>query len=303
MNKSLPLFLLFLSCNNKTDEIRFFALSTYVQVKTDSKIPESLIKHEIERIDRKFNVFDSTSLISHLNKDRILIDSEFAAVIKKASQISKNTAGHFTVFIYPLEAIWGFYSDSFKMPEANKINIARAKVLEGSLYVKKDTIRLIRGKIDLGAIAKGYAVDRIAKLLYKQGARNILVNIGGDIYVKGAKNWHIGIKNPREQGIIKVLKVKNVAVVTSGDYERYFFYKENDKDSIRYHHIINPFTGYPGRACVSITVLSYSCMIADAYATGFMAMDDKEKILEVAKKLHIKTIIIDKDLNIEETYE
>jgi thiamine biosynthesis lipoprotein len=110
-------------------------------------------------------------------------------------------------------------------------------------------------RIDLGGIAKGYAVDRAFELLTSRGYRNLIVNAGGDMRVRGKKihsPWVIGIQDPRNRSrMLATFDPSDICVATSGDYERYF-----EKDGIRYHHLLNPFTGFPARQCRGVTILA-----------------------------------------------
>ncbi|MEA1996675.1 MAG: FAD:protein FMN transferase, partial [Gemmatimonadota bacterium] len=136
------------------------------------------------------------------------------------------------------------------------------------------TLGMSAGSLDMGGVAKGYAVDRAIAVLKARGVKNALVNLGGEIGVLGAgsngRSWRIGVQHPRNTsmhiGVIELTDGNFVA--TSGDYERYFF--ENGR---RYHHILDPDTGYPAaRGAVSVTVITTSCLEADALATAAFVM-------------------------------
>ncbi len=125
-------------------------------------------------------------------------------------------------------------------------------------------------KIDLGGIAKGYAIDRAVKILHGFNIKNFILKAGGDMYVSGMKSkdekWQVGIRHPRHsEKLVALLRLKNCAISTSGDYERYFFH-----DSTRYHHILNPKTGYPSKHCQSVSIITpVSSEKADALSTVF----------------------------------
>ena len=154
--------------------------------------------------------------------------------------------------------------------------------------------------IELGGIAKGYAIDEAVKVLRELNVKSALVNAGGDLYALGKgindKFWRIGIRHPRynegesEKEIFGILSVCDEAIATSGDYEQFFIEEENGKNGRngrngrkRYHHILNPDNGYPAmNGCVSVTILTDNCMKADAFATAIFVMgidDGKEFIL------------------------
>jgi thiamine biosynthesis lipoprotein len=128
-------------------------------------------------------------------------------------------------------------------------------------------------RIDLGAIAKGYIVDRAVRFLKDRGVTAGLVEAGGDLRLFGKpphrENWRIGILHPRKpnQSLFGVLDVDSGSVTTSGDYERTF-----TEDGKRYHHLIDPATGYPADECISVTIIAETAMLADAWATAVFIM-------------------------------
>jgi thiamine biosynthesis lipoprotein len=129
-------------------------------------------------------------------------------------------------------------------------------------------------QLDLGGIAKGYAVDRAVAILKQHGVANAAVNAGGDMYLLGQRPerpWRIGIQHPREEkGVLETVQISNRAVVTSGDYERFF-----EKDGVRYHHIFDPQTGIPARECQSVTIITDSVALGDALATAVFVLGPK----------------------------
>ena len=153
------------------------------------------------------------------------------------------------------------------------------------IYFKKKGMQ-----INLGGIAKGYAVDKAIEVLKKEGIKRAIVNAGGNLYAMGT-TWHIGIKNPRKEGILKTITLKDKAVATSGDYERFFIstYKGKQK---RFHHIFDPRTGYPAEECISATAIAPTGVESDWLSTGVFVLGP-EKGLALIKKLGYKGIIID----------
>jgi thiamine biosynthesis lipoprotein len=160
---------------------------------------------------------------------------------------------------------------------------------EGKVYLKKKGMA-----IDLGGIAKGYAVDRAFDVLRSLGYKNLIVNAGGDLRAAGFKNnqpWSIGIQNPREpQKILTRISISDMAVATSGDYEKFFVYQGK-----RYHHIFNPRDGFPAEDCQSVTIVTKDCMTADALATAVFVLGP-EKGYALCRKLDgVGCLIVDKD--------
>ena len=152
-------------------------------------------------------------------------------------------------------------------------------------------IRLIKQKkvgLNFGAIAKGYAVDRAIDVLKTLGIKEALVNAGGEISVIG-NDWIVGIQHPREiNSIIKKIKLDGFTVATSGDYEQYF-----EVDGNRYHHILDPKTGYPSKGLQSVTIINKSNAIADALATAVFVMGKENGIKLIESLDDTEAMIID----------
>lgn len=256
----------------------------------------SLALDRMEEIDKKFNVLDPNSpLYEFNNKNMPVTDQEILDVFKIAQQISKESIGAFDITIYPLITLWGFYGDSPALPEKQKISEYLKKIGYKKLSIKNGKLTKLTGdvKIDLGGIAKGYAVSEAVKVLKGEGIKSALVDAGGDIYALGklkGNPWKVGIRDPRGEGVIGVVEVSDLAVVTSGDYERFF-----EEDGVKYHHILNPKTGYPARGLASVTLISPDPVFADAWSTALFVMG-KEKGLELVEKTpNAETLMVTTD--------
>ncbi len=231
---------------------------------------------EIERIESLLSSQKGDSEISKINnmasQTPVHVSFETYSIISRAILYSKKFDGFFDISIGPVTELWGFNGErKITIPSKEKLNSLKSLVDYNNIFpnIEDTTISLgAKGmKIDLGGIAKGYAVDRAAVVLKEQGILNFIINAGGDIYASGHKsekiNWLVGIKHPRKsQALLAKFELRDYAVATSGDYERYA-----DIDGKRYHHIINPKTGYPVNYCQSVTVFASSVEAADAWAT------------------------------------
>lgn len=252
---------------------------------------------EMKRIESLANFYGSGDIAKINQGEDILVSSDILNIIKESIKISEMTDGAFDITIAPVIELWNFNTQ--KIPDKAKIDSALKLVnykwikLDG----KKVSFKKKGMKINLSGIAAGYAVDLAVDKLKSYGIKKGLVNCGGDIRVFGNKIWKIGIKNPRADGIIKVLKLKNKAVTTSGDYEKYFI-----KDGLRYSHILDPKTGYPSKNCISVSVIADKCILADALATGIFVMPI-EKSKKLLDSLDIQAVIITPDLKIIEKIE
>ena len=206
------------------------------------------------------------------DKDGLLYD-----LIKEAVVAAELTGGFFDPTVLPVTQLWGFDSDSPKLPPDNQIREALKNVGYKRVEVHEDRIvKPTDVRLDLSGIAKGRIVDLASDFLKSGGYHDFLVNAGGDIYVNGrnaeGKKWRIAIQDPvRPDHYSAMVNKTDSAVVTSGDYERFFI--EGEK---RYCHLFNPFTGYPGSDIRSATILAGDAMFADAIATAVFVMGSKE---------------------------
>ncbi len=213
------------------------------------------------------------------------ISKDFTTVMAESYRIHQLTNGRFDVTLAPLIKLWGFGPKNQKgrLPPDTAITEALTKVgMTKLLKFEENASTLQKLKpdvsINLSAIAKGYGVDRVAQIIEKHGAKNYLVEIGGDLYSKGmnakGKPWVIGIEKPDYKGrtVQAIVKVSNKGTATSGDYRNYV-----EKDGKRYSHIIDPVTGRPiTHNLASVTVLSDNGMRADGLATALFVLGDKE---------------------------
>ena len=222
----------------------------------------------LEQISHKFNHLDSTSPIYAFNERNVPItDTEIIHVLKAAQRISVLSGGAFDITVEPLVRLWGFYDSCPALPQQRQIDSCLKFVGYENLVVDSGRVtkRNPETRIDLGGIAKGYGLDEAASVLRRVGVDSALIDLGGDVYAigrKGDEQWKIGIRNPRGDGVVGVLALHNLAAVTSGDYERFFF----GPDSVRYCHILNPHTGWPARGFCSTTVLMRDPLLAQGFS-------------------------------------
>ena len=257
---------------------------------------------EMQRIENLLSCEKDSSEISAINRASglypVKVSEETLEMLKRAKAYCKKYNGVFDVTIGPLSDLWGFSSDKeIVLPKDKTIKsldkLVNYKYLEIN---EKDTTVFLKKKgmsIDLGGIAKGYAIDRGSEVLKKWGITNFILNAGGDIYVSGTKDketlWKVGIKHPRKTNdLVAEFNLKDYAVATSGDYERFKII-----NGIRYHHILNPATGYPGRLSQSSTVLALTAEEADATAT-YVFLIGWEKAL-TDNKLDYPLLIVSSD--------
>jgi len=227
----------------------------------------------MEEISWRMNVLDDRSdvaRINHSNGKPVLVGEDIYDVIREAIRFSRATQGAFDITVWPLIKLWKEAEAKDEWPSAEAIAAVLQVTGSDNIQLLPDNhVRIHNSKtyIDLGGIAKGYAIDEAARIFRENHVRDFYIDAGGDIYVGGlnckGESWRIGIRDPRDQSsIIDVVGVSNGAVTTSGNYEQYFEIGEK-----RLSHILDPETGYPQEDVVSATVIAPTAMEADAQST------------------------------------
>lgn len=277
--------------------------TTYtIKIRTDKEdnMLHSRIKKELENINKQMSVFEKDSEINVINNAEagrwIDLSPEMSVLLNDAYKIYRETKGAFDPTSGKLVDLWGFGTNKTeKIPSQEEIDEVMAYSGFNRIKFSTDFSRLKKENsetyMNLSAIAKGYGVDRIADFLKSEGYKHFLVEIGGEVYAngnreKGESGWNVGIMNPQiADKNIAVARLKNSAVATSGDYFNYF-YSENAK----YSHTISMKDGRPVKNnLTAVTVFGDNCAYADAYATAFIVMGDKEG-LQYANRNKMKVI-------------
>ncbi|NQV18960.1 MAG: FAD:protein FMN transferase [Armatimonadetes bacterium] len=284
--------------NEKIHKQTRFLMDTYCTIQavgpvkaTNRAISKALDR--IEEIDDKFNVTKPVSPIFDFNKKNIPItDTEIISLVQIALDVSRESDGAFDITIFPLIKLWGFYSDSTAVPEDEKIAECLEKMGYDKLVIENNTLTKTdsRVEIELGGIAKGHAIVEAVKSLKESGIESALIDAGGDIYALGklwGDYWKIGVQHPRSSGVIGVIEGEDNAIVTSGDYERFF-----EEDGVRYHHILDPETGYPSKGLASVTVISTNTILADAWSTTLFILGLDKGLDLVEKMQDLETMMI-----------
>lgn len=230
--------------------------------------------------DMSLSLYQDSSVISKINRNEdVEIDSFFSEAFRKAEEITKLTDGCFDVTIGPLVKAWGFGPDAMKnFSESKRDNLMK---LVGMDKVKISGEKLVKADpdilLDFNAIAQGFSVDVVSRYLDSLGVESYLVEIGGEVRVKGDKGgvmWRIGIDRPVDYNfspggnLQAVISLKERSLATSGNYRKFFV-----EEGIKYSHTIDPSTGYPVKhTLLSATILAGDCASADAVATACMVM-------------------------------
>jgi thiamine biosynthesis lipoprotein len=274
------------------------ALGTFVHVVSENKEAAKIVFEEIERIDGLLSKYRPESEVSRLNESgELKVSAETFYVIKKALEFWRESGGAFDITIGPLMDLWGFTTQEYNIPEPQRI----AEVLKGigsdKIYLNEtdNVINFLNSgmKIDLGGIAKGYAIDCAVKKLKEAKISTCLINAGGNVYGLGEKFgqfWKIAIQDPRQPGTIQPFGLKNQCVATSGDYEQSFF-----SEGKRYSHIMNPRTGSPADAGLSsVTVIAPDCLTADSLSTAIFVLGKEKGEALAGKFAGVKVQFIEK---------
>lgn len=256
---------------------------------------------EIEKLEQLTNFFSPDSEISQINRNagisEVKVSPETLELLDKALFISKKTEGAFDITIGPVITLYDFYKKI--KPEdlelKKKVSFVNYKDLlidrnKSTAFLKKSNML-----IDPGGISKGYAADKAVETLKKLGIHAGLISVAGDIKAFGLKPdrrpWRIGIRNPRakdkEDDIMATIELKDMAISTSGDYERYFILNGR-----RYHHLLNPKTGYPAEGCQSVSIITKEGVFTDALATGIFILGP-ERGLKVLEEMGFDGVIVD----------
>ena len=234
----------------------------------------------------------------------VRVDVDTLAMLALAKKYHDLSAGAFDVTIGPVMDLWGFAGDNPAVPSPRRITGTLALVDNNRLQVNasEQTVYLqqVGMKLDLGAVAKGYATEKAIKTLEKYGVKKALIDAGGNIRVLGtnARNtpWRIGIKDPRQaDAIVAIVALEDAAAVTSGDYYRYF-----EVDGQRYHHILDPRSGYPASANKSVTVISKDAGLADVLSTALFVLKGEEAV-SLAEKLGVDLFLVSAEGRISHT--
>ncbi len=258
---------------------------------------------EIARIERLTSEWMPDSELSRFNAAAggamMPLSTELFAVLARSREVSALTDGTFDVTFFAVGELWTFTPGS--KPPADADVAARLPLVDWRRIELDPTARSGRlvtagMKVGLGAIAKGYAVDRASDLLKARGFHHHVVEGGGDTYVsgtKGGKPWMVGVQDPNAKAVVGALPSSNLSVVTSGDYERFFEFEGK-----RYAHILDPRTGKPlleAQSCKSITAVAPNATDADAFATAIAVMGPERGMAFVEATPDLEAILITRD--------
>ena len=289
-----------------------FAMDTYMVLKAYGSNAKKALEEsekEIQRLESLFSVKVPDSDISKINANSgnpVTVNASTRTAIAKAIETGNMTDGALDITVYPIVREWGFTTGdsenepSYKIPEQWLIDWHLGNVGYDRIIINESIVTVPTGmEIDLGSVAKGYATDAVLQIFDENKIDSALINLGGNVYALGRKpdksKWKVGIQNPKDtKKMICSLAIENKAVITSGNYERYF-----EVDGKRYCHIINPKTGYPAdNGIISATVIGDSGLDCDALSTALFVMGTEKAIDFCKAHKEIDAVLVTDDMKI-----
>ncbi len=265
-----------------------FAMDTVMSVTAYGEEAETAVSaavDEINRLDTLFSVGNADSDITRLNTEKTAtVSDETFSLVERSLELYKSTDGALNITIYPLMEAWGFTTGEYRVPEQTELTSLLGTMQIDGIQCDSDTKTITlpeNTQIDLGAIAKGYTSSRLMDLFAEYDVVSALVSLGGNVQVYSTKpdgsKWRVAVEDPfsdSEEAYAGILSLQDQAAITSGAYERYF-----EQDGVRYHHILDPSTGYPAESGLSsVTIVSADGTLADALSTALFVMGKDKAI-------------------------
>ncbi len=330
MRKLVPAIVLILSvtiCGGCTDQSlqvqeytrENFVMDTLISIKvysSDAELGRKALDEAFAQFTRIENLTDrfaaknlanpEISDVYRINQNAglkpVQVSEDTLAMLKRSIYFAGLSDGVFDVTVGPLMDLWGFGKGQYNVPVDKELKSKLALVGYDAIVMdqaEKTVFLPEKGmEIDLGGIAKGYATDMAAQKLRQMGIESAIINAGGNVYALGTKPdgspWLTGIQDPRNANkIIAIIQVKDMAVVTSGDYQRYFI-----RDGVRYHHILHPLTGKPAQEVISTTVTAPSATDADVLSTTLFVLGPQAGLKFIEQFSNTDAVFIDKQKEI-----
>lgn len=274
---------LFIGCENqdsKNGQVRLFVFDTIIDITINDHFSENLetdITEELNRLEQKFSRYIETSEISQINNNAGMtqvVSDEVLEILDESLNYANMSDGMFDITLGPIIDLWQIGTEMENVPSNEALEALLPFVDYNLIEINGNEVLLKEEmSLDLGGILKGYAADQVKKIFDRNDVQSGIINLGGNVYVHGMnddKDWRVGIRNPYgdKSEYIGILSVSDKSVVTSGPYERFFM-----KDGIRYHHILNPYTGFPVENDIeSVTIVSDRSIDGDALTTTLYAL-------------------------------
>jgi thiamine biosynthesis lipoprotein len=255
---------------------------------------------EIKRLEQLFSTWIPTSELSQVNaaagREPVVVGPETLELVSRSLEMARLTEGGFNIAVGPAVEAWSV-TERERIPTREELQALRLLVDWTMINIDSQASTIFLPKpgmrIDVGGIGKGYAADRAVDVMRKMGAMGGVVALSGDIKtfgdLPGMQGFPVGIRHPRQEGaLIATVDLKNEAISTAGDYERYF-----EREGVRYHHILDPKSLQPARQCQSVTVIAAEGTVADGLDTGIFVLGPEKGMALVEQLPDVEAIIID----------
>lgn len=270
----------------KSSEAQVFAMDTVMNLTVYGDKRDAALKAATEKInalDMQLAVTKSDSEVSRLNASAgafMQVSDVLLTQLKTALMVSERSGGAYDITILPLINLWGFDTDKAHVPTAAEIDAAKKKMDYRKIEVSGSSVKLAQGtSLTIASIAKGYTSQALMDMFRSMGVKSAVVSLGGNVQTLGNKpdgsKWRVGIQDPKStSAYVGVLEAGETSVVTSGGYQRYF-----DENGKRYHHILDPKTGYPSEnGLISVSIICPDGTMADALSTTLFVLGKDDAI-------------------------
>jgi len=313
-NAKFFLFIIFLlySCTNinpisKESLVIGTLCCVKIYDKRDASILDECFK-KLEELENTLSINKSNTKIDEVNANAgikpVKVSREIIDLVEYSLKYSELSDGLFDISVGPLVEKWHIGFEDEKVPSPEEIEEAKSKINYKDIIINHDESTIFLKNtgmmLDFGAVAKGYAADCLCKILDENGVKSAIIDLGGNIFVKGKKldgsKWLVGIQDPDEfrGDSLGTIEIENKSLVTSGIYERYF-----EQDGIKYHHILNPFTGYPEtNDLLSVTVISNFSLEGDLLSTTLFLMGREKGLKYAESRDDIEVIYVTKNYDV-----
>ncbi|AFL99823.1 membrane-associated lipoprotein involved in thiamine biosynthesis [Desulfitobacterium dehalogenans ATCC 51507] len=308
------------ACNGKPvqqEEVKKFdstdiAMGTVISQRVFGDNGQAAIDEALEKIRSLENLLtfnapggDVNKLNEYAGKQSVELQPETLLILKESKTIAELSGGAFDVTVGPIVKSWGIGTDNARIPSEAELKEQLPLVNYKNLIIEGNTAYLKQAgqMVDLGGIAKGYAGDAAVEVYKKLGITSAFINLGGNVVTVGSKPdgslWTVGVRNPRpaneeDDQIVGMITVADKAVVTAGDDQRFF-----EVDGVRYHHILNPHTGYPAQSdLMSVTLVTDSSLVADALDTAVYILGLEKGRAMLEKYGGVEAVFITRDKKI-----
>lgn len=287
----------------KRAQIHMGTLVTITAVAPDASRAQASIEagfHEIKRLEHLLSTWIQSSEVSQVNaaagRQPVVVGPETLELVGRSLDMARLTDGGFNIAVGPAVEAWSI-TDRQRIPNQAELQSLKSLVDWSAIMLNRNDSSIFLPKpgmrIDVGGIGKGYAADRAVEVMRKAGALGGVVALSGDIKtfgdLPGMKGFPVGIRHPRQEGaLVATIDLKNEAISTAGDYERYF-----ERDGIRFHHILDPESLEPARKCQSVTVIALEGTVADGLDTGLFVLGPVRAMELVEQLPDVEAVIID----------